>query len=879
MRFVATFLIALCVWMLLVAVLFGAIGLLGATGLLAGIADQSAQRLALALGRGAAALNEAGFGGLGDGLGFIAGVLDRNRELQWLIWTFPAVFALMQVSVLEELAASITGSLPAWLTDRELRRRQGSLGPSGKTLEELVLLAQDSLVQDIALQGVFGDPDLRTQIGYAWLAKMRSLGWHAGEPEQPDRLPKQLTLRRRTAVFLDIRENEVESLRALSDRLRRWEGRLGKKRLRILVSCRNDLPHHMRTVNDDALDLLRFVPSPVVVPASRRKMVSTFAKQAETETSKQSRVSDGAGKTRPAGTPDGAGVHEGTDEEDVRDIAVQAPFVFHLASTDPNTLRIWIAGQFDRAMDSFGADGWRLILAGTLLAPAPAALIDRLLPSTANKISRDALFALARVKDDSQEGGLSIPGLLLEGAEAECLRCVFEEAISRAGADEVLSFAQTICAQSADRGAAIVKAVLEPLNLEPPAELKILYPERAFDAANVASMAQERGIRIFMRAAAAKYGDQFFAPWVLRATALLPGAFAKLGTKQRCELVAEISRWESERGARLELALLANAPDWMARTQTMQAFFALLYQHRRKHIPNALIGHPDVLELTSPWTQYASDETEQAFLQCFDTLDLFFTDSDAANDLPRWEAEQVRLCKLLAGDDPVLAMAAAWALYWATGGSGNAPAKPPFLPATIDCLIAVCASAATCPPVWRRAAETLQKLAAPPPTDDYVYDWAVFADGGTADRIPELVLNLSPSQIAPAIAEARARLFASEPLVQIAAAMLMSLCDRALGGRAAAILATALQHPALSLNQEYLLMLRLAQCCDRPGAVRELRRLFVEGLASRDRAFLTLCGMRELDTIAEAIVHIQAREDVGFARTVEMWRRNGLVGS
>lgn len=851
--------LACAIWLAGVEVMLVLAHHAGLRPVLANLANPTVSTIAAGLPRVVDELTSAGFNWAAWLLERVTEPLIAQPERYLLIWSLPLVVLLMRWPVLAAIAAQLSGGPPVWLEQTAGRPGQPP-AMVAKAWKNIMTMAEPG-PEPILVQGIFGETSRRQEavsidpmdLGAWWLALMRSKGFHAGEVNLK-RLPRRLRLRRKTALLIDC-SHGTDELRVVLDRLDRAADELSGKPLRILVIARQDLPTYVKGPEDSLLGLRRFMkPLPGEVTL-RLTPASTFVQREQGDNT----------KAAPQNAP---------------------PFVFQPILQDAATLAGWLASQMDRAGEFFGADGWRIVLAGALLAPAPAVLADRLLPATTDRPRRRLLFELASGEADSHESGLSIPGLLLEDQEINCVRQALAQAVDRGGREAVQRFLHELIAEAPDRANRVVKRVLQPSGAVLPLETAALFPSRVREALEAACTAPEANVEghtghldILAAAASRKFGRSSFADWTGKAQLLLPGAIDDLDVEGRRALLLDAASWEGERGMAAELMLLANAPAWLPRTSALKVFLALLHNHRWRNAPDLFkVTFPDLFEMGAPWARYAGeDEDERRFLASLDVLERFFQSRHANSDLTDWSGEQRQLCVALIGPDPVLALASAWALYWAAMAGTPKPAAP-FAPETIATLIQVCASPATHAAVWRRAAEALHKVSTPPPERDFVYDWAVFADGSEAPEAPIPEPALPATEMASVVAEARARLGASDARVRVAAALILSTYDRAMAGRAAAVIGRALQHPGLNNDSEYLLMLRLAQCIDRNAAKAELRRLFVEGLDSRNRAFLTLCGIRAVDVLGDAIELVPESEDEGYSLTVRRWLRKTRAG-
>lgn len=857
LRLPLSVLLAVILWTVAAIVAYGLAAFLGWTQGLADLAAKSSQPVVDSLNDLDAALRSQGWTWLSAHVGAVAKRLSDNRELYWLIWSAPSIFFLSRLNPIREVSAFITRGPPPYLkySGRMRRRGRDVLKRSLKTsslapvLDRLAAFA--GAPQHIAVDGLFGPSEqARQDIALAWLAGLERQKWFVGRVDQ---LPADLILRRDTAMLLRSSSQNGDDLREL----RQWLGEVdpaanARYKLRVLVSSETDLTHSLIDEQDPLL-----------------RLYSEFVQREQAQSSARTSGNFRATVRQDMASDRSAGglVESASPADDERPRDAEPPFIFAFISDNDGDgpasdlmREAETTSLIDRATRLFGADGWRILVAGALLSPAPTGLVNDLLPTTANVSKLKALY-LGR--HGAKDVGLWIPGLGVDGA-GRLLRCLIE----RDGAREVSRYIRLLADRSADRLAPMIAQLAPPEDvMMPPLEIARFYPELGDPA-----LGEAGDIHPVIKAAFAEVrhmaGLAHTEGWVPLTQALLGHALKPLSADQRRELLLAAASWESERGPRLELELLAGSDLWLAKTEIVCAFADLLYQHLWRQLPGPLADLTSEGDTPELWADRAVDDDGRNLLWTFDILDVFFRGRVDDAFMKLWPEYEVRLVGLLARDDMV-ALGAAWALFWAADCSDIAEPKVPFSDATQHALIQLCARIGAPPAVWRRCCEVLQKIASPAAEGEPIYDWAKFADGLDAPPVRPRSVAIPADRLMPALQEARTRLWDSEAVVRTAAALLLSLYDRSMPA-VAQELGSAIQQPGIRYGREDLLTLRLAQF-SRNLARPVLGRLMVEGLNSRTRAFLALCGLRDLDTLSRSVALIHEDEDDGFSTTANRW--------
>lgn len=857
LRLPLSVLLAVILWAAAALSAYGLAAFLGWTQGLADLAAKPSQPVVDSLNDLDAALRSQGWTWLSAHVSAVAKRLSDNRELYWLIWSAPSIFFLSRLKPIREVSAFITKGPPPYLNFSGRLRRRGrdvlkrSLETSsvGTVLDRLAAFA--GAPQRIAVDGLFGPSEqARQDIALAWLAGLERQKWFVGRVDQ---LPSDLILRRDTAMLLRSSSQNGDDLREL----RQWLSEVdpaanARYKLRVLVSSETDLTHSLIDEQD---------------PLGR--LYSEFVQREEAQNSPRTpgdfraTVLQDMASDRSAG-----GLVESTSlAHDQRARDAKAPFIFAFVSdsdADGPSSDIWREAEtrslIGRATRLFGADGWRILVAGALLSPAPTGLVTDLLPATANVSKLRALYFGI---DGADDVGRWIPGLGLDGA-GMLLRCLIE----RDGAREISRYIGLLADRSPDRLAPMIAQLAPPEDvMVPPPEIARFYPELGDP-----TLGEAGDIHPVIRAAFAEVGHiaglAHTEGWVPLTQALLGHALKPLSAGQRRELLLAAASWESERGLKLELELLAGSDLWLAKTEIVCAFADFLYQHLWRKLPGALADLTGEGETPELWADRAVDDDGRDLLWTFDILDVFLRGRVDDAFLKLWPEHEVRLVGLLARDD-MLALGAAWALFWAADCSDIAEPQVPFSDATQHALIQLCARIDAQPAVWRRCCEVLQKIASPVAEGEPIYEWAKFADGVDAPPVRPRYVAVPADKLVPALQEARTRLSDSEAVVRTAAALLLSLYDHTMPA-VAQELGSAIQQPGIRYGREDLLTLRLAQL-SRNLARPVLGRLMVEGLNSRTRAFLALCGLRDLATLSWSVALIHPREDDGFSTTAIRW--------
>ena len=342
-----------------------------------------------------------------------------------------------------------------------------------------------------------------------------------------------------------------------------------------------------------------------------------------------------------------------------------------------------------------------------------------------------------------------------------------------------------------------------------------------------------------------------------RLEAVTPGLLLQTSdAARRTDLLHRIAAQRPPMTMRDDLALIARCPAWVEQPAVLWRLMSVLFDWQvDRQVGEPLPGFENLLQ--PPLGAGAGAGAPSWLADGLEALDvLAILPLDDTGDERDWSQElalhNTLIIRLLASPDAVGRHIAVLIVHVAARAMDAMPPLGHPDPGANDHIIRIVSDPGMPSATWRRAAEVLAKLAAPPVADDMIYAWAVFADGGAEPPDLSSHPRLDFRGLEPCVAEARRRLVdpgADLPTRTAAGLVVLTFDDNA--AAAASAVAEGALSASLHWSRRALLVIRLAQNGG-PAALDALVQIALSpGPDAPDYAKLALYGIGAVERLTE----------------------------